>query len=280
MHDNAFKHIDLVIFDLDGTLYEDTDHFDHYAKRLSEELPEQNRANFFQDYDDMKKGNHAVSIGKAYDVVRDWVVETDPFTGQVSRVTDWEGGLVPTAQWKAVYPGAVSFDFDTLIAIGDGWWLPNAAARHYGVSDPQPAYHETKEYMATDQFELTVIEGLRTGLQALGQKKQVVLLTNSTPDDVERLLSMLDLTDVFTDVVTSAGKPQHTKAQFKTIMERYDASAERTLSIGDNYLNEIIPAGAIGMKAIYIDLEEGAVQYGDRKIRSISELIQEMHDTH
>lgn len=34
------------------------------------------------------------------------------------------------------------------------------------------------------------------------------------------------------------------------------------------------------MKAIYIDLEEGAVQYGDRKIRSISELIQEMHDTH
>ncbi|WP_052364174.1 hypothetical protein [Geomicrobium sp. JCM 19037] len=64
MHDNAFKHIDLVIFDLDGTLYEDTDHFDHYAKRLSEELPEQKRANFFQDYDDMKKGNHAVPSAK------------------------------------------------------------------------------------------------------------------------------------------------------------------------------------------------------------------------
>ncbi len=30
------KKIKVIIFDLDGTLYEDTHHFDYYAKRIEE----------------------------------------------------------------------------------------------------------------------------------------------------------------------------------------------------------------------------------------------------
>ncbi|MBM7635021.1 HAD family hydrolase [Geomicrobium sediminis] len=278
METNLFKESELIIFDLDGTLYEDTDHFDYYAKTLSEEVIEEHKLSFFSDYELMKKGNHAVSIGKAYDVQNDWVLEVDPFTGNIERVVTWEGEKVADSTWREIHEGPVEYDFDQVIAIGDGWWLPNVAARHYGVKDPQPAYHKTKEFMATDAFTLSVIEGLREGLLSLKEKKSIVLLTNSTDDDVERLLKLLHLEGVFHEVVTNAMKPQETRAHFISIMKRYNVTTEQTLSIGDNYLNEIIPAKAEGMKAIYIDLDNGAVAYGDRKVTSVSELIEEMKE--
>ncbi|GAF21610.1 hypothetical protein JCM19047_1299 [Bacillus sp. JCM 19047] len=275
---NLFKDVDLVIFDLDGTLYEDTDHFDYYADTLAKELSEETQERFFTDYKEMKKGNHIVSIGKAYDVKNDYVIEVDPFKGHVKKVHRWDGEEVSATEWENLYPSPVSYDFDQLIAIGDGWWLPNVAARHYGISDPQPAYDATKEYMATEHFSLTVIEGLREGLLSLKEKKSVVLLTNSTEDDVERLLHLLQLEGVFHEVITSARKPQYTKQRFEEIIARYNTSPEKTLSIGDNYLNEIIPAQTLGMKSIYIDLEEGAMTFGDVKVRSISNLIEQMKE--
>ncbi|EZH65421.1 hydrolase [Bacillaceae bacterium JMAK1] len=278
METNLFKESELIIFDLDGTLYEDTDHFDYYAKTLSEEVKEEHKLSFFTDYEHMKKGNHAVSIGKAYDVQNDWVLEVDPFTGNIKRVVTWEGEEVVESNWKAIHDRPVEYDFDRVIAIGDGWWLPNVAARHYGVEDPQPAYHKTKEFMATDAFTLSIIEGLREGLLSLKEKKSIVLLTNSTDDDVERLLDLLHLEGVFHEVVTNAMKPKETSAHFISIMKRYNVTPEQTLSIGDNYLNEIIPAKAVGMNAIYIDLDNGAVAYGDRKVTSVSELIEEMEE--
>ncbi|MFS0784984.1 HAD family hydrolase [Shouchella sp. 1P09AA] len=275
---NLFNNVDLVIFDLDGTLYEDTDHFDYYANTLAKELETSKQEQFFADYEKMKKGQHTVAIGKAYDVSRDVIVEVEPFNGHVEKVHRWNGEEVPQSEWKDMYQTPVTYDFDTLIAIGDGWWLPNVAARHYGIENPQPAYDATKEYMATENFSLTIIEGLREGLLALKEKKSIVLLTNSTEDDVERLLHLLDLEHVFHDVVTSARKPQHTVERFKEIMATYNVSTKRTLSIGDNYLNEIIPAQTLGMKAIYIDLEEGPMSFGDLKVRSISDLIEQMKE--
>ncbi|MDF0727383.1 hypothetical protein PY093_11865 [Cytobacillus sp. S13-E01] len=41
----------VIVFDLDGTLYEDTHHFDYYALRLQEMLPEENRVLFWNDYE-------------------------------------------------------------------------------------------------------------------------------------------------------------------------------------------------------------------------------------
>ncbi len=83
---------------------------------------------------------------------------------------------------------------------------------------------------------------------------------------------------MFHEVITSARKPQYTKQRFEEIIARYNTSPEKTLSIGDNYLNEIIPAQTLGMKSIYIDLEEGAMTFGDVKVRSISNLIEQMKE--
>lgn len=237
----------LVIFDLDGTLYEDTDHFDYYADLMKEKLPEEEQQKFQHDYEAMKAGNHVVKIGKAYDVERDYVLTLDPINLEVTEVHDWNGNVVQYS-----YQQPLTFNFENMIAIGDGWWLPFVTAKHYGVEDTYTSYNQTKEYMVTDQFQLTKTPGLKQGLLELKETKKIVLCTNSDLDDVGRLLKELELDTVFEHILTSSMKPTKTEEHFKKLLAQYEVEPHEAVSIGDNFINEIAPALKLGMKAVYI----------------------------
>jgi HAD superfamily hydrolase (TIGR01509 family) len=256
----------LFVFDLDGTIYEGTDHFDYYAERLLLDVAEEHKEAFTIDYEKMKEGKHTVKIGKAYDVERDTVLTLDPFTLKVVKVETWDGEEWPDEKRIDVYSGLLSFDFETMIAIGDGWWLPFAAAKHYGVKNCYPRYVETKEYMVTDQFQLEQIPGVREGLAKLKETRKIVLVTNSDIDDVGRLLKELNLDGSFEDIVTSAKKPSRTVEIFNQLLEQYEVSADEVVSIGDNFINEIAPAIQMGMNAIYIDPLDGQLQHEQLKV--------------
>ncbi len=243
----------LVIFDLDGTLYEGTDHFDYYANRLYIDVPENNKQAFKDDYHKMKLGKHPVAIGKAYDVDRDVILTLDPLTLTVVKVEDWNGNAWPEEEATNTYTGLIKFDFEHIVAIGDGWWLPFACAKHYGVENCYKRYVETKEYMVTDQFKLEKINGVKEWLLKLKETKNIVLVTNSDIDDVGRLLKELEIDTVFEHMVTSAQKPTKTDEIFERLIAQYEVKPEEVLSVGDNFINEIAPALKMGLKAIYID---------------------------
>ncbi|QOY34051.1 HAD family hydrolase [Anaerobacillus isosaccharinicus] len=266
--EQIFSQGQLFVFDLDGTLYEGTDHFDYYAERLLLDVAEENKDGFNRDYQKMKEGNHPVKIGKAYDVERDTVLTLDPFTLKVVKVETWEGIVWSDEKLAEVYHGQLTFDFEKMIAIGDGWWLPFAAAKHYGVKDCHPRYVETKEYMVTELFQLEQIPGVREGLIKLKETKKLVLVTNSDIDDVGRLLKELNLDGVFEHIVTSAKKPSRTVEIFKQLIEQYEVDPEQIVSVGDNFINEIAPAIQMGMKGIYIDPLKGELQHAQLKVVS------------
>ena len=240
----------LYVFDLDGTLYEGDAHFDYYASLLNDLLPEEKRPMFDKDYEAMKQEKHPVSIGKAYDVGRDLAVSVDPFTQVVTEAKTWDGENVDPKPLYGEEP--VTFDFDNLVAIGDGWWLPFACAKHYGVSDCYPSYLKTKAYMVSDAFRLEPVPGVRECLIHLKKKHDIVLLTNSDREDVNRLLGELHLSDVFDHVITSAKKPARTMAHFKDLQQAYEVRFSEMVSIGDNFMNEIAQALVLGMRAVYI----------------------------
>ncbi|MCT8137540.1 HAD family hydrolase [Anaerobacillus sp. CMMVII] len=272
--DEMFEHSKLFIFDLDGTLYEGTDHFDYYAERLLLDVAKENKEAFKSDYEKIKGGSHPVKIGKAYDVERDTVLTLDPFTLRVVKVEKWNGEKWTDEKRIDVYSNLVSFDFESMIAIGDGWWLPFVVAKHYGIKDCYPRYVETKEYMVTEKFELEEIPGVREGLMLLKESKKIVLVTNSDIDDVGRLLKELNLDEAFEHVVTSAKKPSRTVEIFKKLMKQYAVSPEEVVSIGDNFINEIAPAIQLGMKGIYIDPLEKELQHSQLKVvRSLGDLF-------
>lgn len=269
------KRVDYFIFDLDGTLYEDTNHFSYYAEQLKQELKQSEWEAFDAEYEKMIAGNHAVSIGKVYDVVRDQVLKVDSSTMQVVQAWTWAGQPLSEAQLKFDYPNPIACDFETMIAIGDGWWLPNACAKHFGVVDTYSAYERTKIYMASDQFQLTRIPGLREALLHLKEKKKICLLTNSEQTDVQRLLNRLDLEGIFDEIITEAKKPQMTSKHFIDLMEKHALKPEECISIGDNFINEIAPAIRLGMQTIFIDINElDYPEYSGTKVKSISDLIE------
>ncbi|WP_202081071.1 HAD family hydrolase [Caldalkalibacillus salinus] len=274
---NLFEDSQLMIFDLDGTLYEDTDHFAYYAHLLKQEVDEAFRSAYEREYKKMINGEHTLKIGSVYDLVRDHIVEIDSSSSRVTHAWTWDGDPLSEDERQRLYPTPVECDFETMMAIGDGWWLPNACARHFGVNDTDTAYVKTKEYMAAEQFSLTRIPGLREGLLHLKQKRDIVLVTNSDPDDVGRLLDRLDLDDIFEDRVTVAKKPQYTKNHFSQLLKEYDVRPHEAISIGDNYINEIAPAIQLGLKTIFIDAyNSNYPEYKGVKVDSISETIEDM----
>ncbi|MBU9710303.1 HAD family hydrolase [Evansella tamaricis] len=242
----------LYIFDLDGTLYEGTDHFDYYAKRLALDVKEEVLTEYWADYESMKNGNHPLHIGKAYDVNNDLILTIDPMTLKVIEAVDW-AGTKKNLDTLSYGMKTVTFDFENIVAIGDGWWLPFACAKHHGVENCYRRYLETKEYMVTEEFELTPIPGLKPFLKKLKDQTNIVLMTNSDEDDVGRLLKELDLTGLFHEVITSAQKPSNTDNFFNELIEKYGVQPEETVSIGDNFINEIAPALLMGMQAVYIN---------------------------
>ncbi len=269
-----FEQAKLIIFDLDGTLYEDTDHFEYYAEQLALHLPTDIQADYMAAYWNIAAGKHIVSIGKVYDAARDLVLKVDAFSLRVLQAWNWQGEELQPSEVSHLYPRSITLNFDSMIAIGDGWWLPVVCAKHFGAKSTQSAYVRTKEYMATELFQLTRISGLREALIHLGERKKTVLLTNSAVDDVARLLKLLDLDHIFSEIITEGNKPGHTTKHFMHLMDNYHVSAEQCLSIGDNFINEIAPAWKLGIKTIFIDFYNlHYPEYSGVKVSSISDII-------
>ncbi|MGO4888547.1 HAD family hydrolase [Anaerobacillus sp. MEB173] len=258
---HIIKKCELLIFDLDGTLYEGTDHFDYFAKCLQQKLSKEQQEPFMREYEEMKCGEHVAAIGKGYDINRDCLLSIDPLTLKVVAVEEWDGQRWSPKKIEEVYKDPISFDFERIIAIGDGWWLPFVIGTHYCIDNINESYNETKEYMVTDEFHLEKIIGLKEWLVSLKQDKQIVLMTNSDQDDVGRLLHELDLQNVFDHVITSAKKPTETKRLYHELMEHYKVKAEQVVSIGDNFLNEIAPALLMGMCGVYIQPNEQQIEH-------------------
>jgi len=277
---NPFKEAELVIFDLDGTLYEGKDHFHYYAQRLCGSLPQDAQLPYIKEYESILQGKHILSVGKVYDAARDTVLVVEPFTYKVTAGWHWTSQSIDEETLKRLYPTPVLFDAENIIAVGDGWWLPYVCAKRYGMlfETGQKLYLQTKEMMGSAQFSLAKVEGLKEGLIHLKKKAEIVLLTNSDALDVRRLLVKLELQDVFDTLITEGQKPLMTIKHMTELLENYLVMPSKALSVGDNLINEILPALKLGAKTIWIDsghLHESP-EYEGMRVRSISEVIQLM----
>ncbi|HWI64106.1 MAG TPA: hypothetical protein VNT75_19890, partial [Symbiobacteriaceae bacterium] len=67
----------VIVYDLDGTVYDDNRHFEIYARLIQSQLPEAKQAAFWADYSAVVAGEHpALRVGTFFDIPRDLVLET------------------------------------------------------------------------------------------------------------------------------------------------------------------------------------------------------------
>jgi FMN phosphatase YigB (HAD superfamily) len=245
--------IKLIVFDLDGTLYEDTHHFTYYAHRIKEKLSADIQEQFEKEYAQALRNEHPLKIGRVYDVERDLIL-----VQRHNIVTDafqWDGSSITEEESKRLYPGAIEINLDNMLSIGDLWWLPSSIGRHYGLTGEQSyqAFLETRDYMMGPHFEMNRIPGLRETLQWISGDKKLVLVTNSPETDSSAILVKLGLLEVFHQKVFQAQKPTKTKQVFQQLFETHGVEPHEVLSVGDNGVNEILPAKELGCQTIYID---------------------------
>lgn len=239
--------IDTVIFDLDGTLYDEERIYDRYAEEIARRLPSMERDSFIRRWGVLKSGAHQSVVGLGFDEsLRTLFRHTD---GRVTGYVDWEGKDL-TMEYEPV-----TADLDPLFGtgrmqLGDWWGVLAALASTYGLALPerQAAFLATRDYMR-DDGRLSPAVPLRHLLATLqGSGVRPVAMSNSPVNSVFDTLDQLGVLDCFSDVRGDAEKPAGMLRFLQTIPQ-----PERSLSVGDNYVNDIEPALAMQCRALYID---------------------------
>ncbi len=153
------------------------------------------------------------------------------YLGQVESHLDGTPGVVAGDNWEAVVQLAEPY-------------LPDSELW-------QKAFLETREYMLDEACPLEVAPELRAFLRAVQGKITLACACNSPPEAAIPLLQRRNLYDDFDHVLASAGKPPG----LITVAERlWDGPviARRTISVGDNYKNDIAPAFEAGWDTAHI----------------------------
>jgi len=266
--------IKVIVFDLDGTLYEDTKHFDYYADCLADELDDNTKQSFFQDLQASRRGEHVLQLGRVYDREKDLILKITS-AGEVKKAWNWQGDALSRSFLEQHYPEPINCNMNDMIYLGDGWWPPAACAYHYGLESTENCYQKTKDWLAENDDLLNPLPGLKPALAELANVLELVLATNSDARDTERLLDLLNLQGVFSQRYTSCNKPADSRPLFQEIINRHEIRPAQLLSIGDNYLNDIAPARELGCQTVLIDPRE---VFADREntgpvVGSILELL-------
>lgn len=247
------SHTDVVVFDLDGTLYADTHHFDYYAERLKERVSKENQSDFQRDYQLARENRHTLKVGCVYDQSYDLVLWQ--LDNVVREAYEWNGTKLSETRLNSVYSHPIVIDQVRFFNIGDLWWVPRIIAVHYGLTHPEAdqAFLETRQYMMGSEFVMKRIPGLQELLEEIQFKKKLVLLTNSPEPDSDAILEKLGLRDVFSKKIFLGDKPVQTSLHFAEIKKTYAVDYQQIVSVGDNWINEIRPAQLLGCQTVFID---------------------------
>jgi len=269
-----FQAAKVIVFDLDGTLYEDTRHFDYYARLIANLLPEAQQREFMDQYAAAIEDRHAVKIGRVYDAHRDLLLVQQ--AGEVLEAYQWDGTPLSEDSIAELYPEPITLDLTDVVSIGDIWWIPPVIGRHMGIPSAKSyeMFEQTRKWMMGPDFAMQPIPGLADALARLSRKKKLVLLTNSPRGDSEAILGKLGLAEVFDHKIFMGMKPVRSQDHFRELAKRYDCSFAEMISVGDNWVNDIDPPRELGCKTIFIDHHgQGDADRADVVVRSMEEAV-------
>lgn len=236
--------IDTIIFDLDGTLYDEERIYDRYAEEIARLLPGEDRAEFIREWGEMKSGRGPKIVGLGYDISRRHLFRHAG--GRLTGYLTWEGEDLPAE----TEPGSYPLFGSGRLNVGDSWGLLAALAARHGLPGDrrQAAFVATRTYMS-GEGRLQVEPSLRPSLLTLREYGvQLIAMSNSPAGSVTDTFDQLGIGDCFSRIIPDAAKPAGLIDFLGTL-----SRAERTLSVGDNYVNDIEPALDAGAPALYID---------------------------
>lgn len=235
---SSMDNIKTVVFDLDGTLYQnDTFHRD-YIHFLLEGSGREDWEDTLIDYIDGVYAGCNLVMNACY--CND-TIEADTPEAFFAVLEQRRLEELPLKQSNSIY-------------LGDGWAVVSLIGKALGLLDKERSdniYHKTRDKMSTDG-----VQGnwrLRDAIVQLNKKFTTVLLTNSYRETTEDFLHQLGMEGLFEKMVCSAHKPWGMVESLKAYCPELEIEPESFLSIGDNAFNDLLPLQKLGCRTIWVD---------------------------
>lgn len=248
-NENWLSEIKVIIFDMDGTLYqEDTflERFICYLLEGTEHEGETERA--VEAGRAILMGEHAIKMGHFYHKVDDLCLVRHE-DGFVQGFT-WEGASID--QRASAY-GDISSQVEHLIHIGDAWCIAFVIGHKYKLSEKKSwsAFERIREEMVLSPYQFAFKNELFQAIKELTAVEKKILMTNTYLESGIQFLEYMGIHELFEETHCGAQKPFGLNRYFNSLLEQ-GYKAHEILSIGDNPWNDLHPVKRMGGKTCFI----------------------------
>ena len=260
------EHIKTVVFDLDGTIYQNNLFHPDYIHFLVEQTPYESwETDLISLVDD-------IFVGKRL-VMNDYYccapVCADSFTAYVELL---ENARIPGLTFDASVARS-----DTMF-LGDAWAVVSLIGSTLGLIQNGRGdliYKKTRCKMSEDGMEGNM--RLKAAILELGRHYETVLLTNSYEQTALDFLEQLNFSGVFTKIVYSAHKPFGLVENLTRFCPQLAEHPETFLTIGDHAFNDLMPLQQLGAKALWINPFNGVHEAkADVIVHTLDELAERL----
>lgn len=226
------KEIKVMIFDLDGTLYQDYTFLKRYLMKMfatTHTVAEIEQ--IVQESYDLLTGEKEVKLGFFYDEHLNFLAHRHL---QITSAYNKKQELIDNYQ-----------KYDELTYIGDPWSIATYMAKREALdmNVVSRAFNEVRSEMLTIENKINANDTLVECLQQMDCYK--ILMTNTALPSGEEFVSHLGLSNCFDEIHYDGQKPNGMHDLLKTLIKK-GYHPEQMISIGDHPYNDLHPLHALG----------------------------------
>ncbi|MBD7983802.1 hypothetical protein H9649_04350 [Sporosarcina sp. Sa2YVA2] len=259
---NWMNELKVIIFDMDGTLYQDDAFLGRYVSHLLDEtLFDDELGRVIMEAYDILDGKHAVQLGYFFDKGHHFVYEHEHFSP--TDCYSWDGSK----------SDRVPSDEDSLQFIGDSWGIAHLYAEKYGIEREKRAraFEKVRYEMIEPRYGILRHDPLFESIAALDVERKI-FMTNTPGETGPAFVEYLTIGSLFNEYIYDAKKPLGMEAIMKGLMKEGYAPHE-ILSIGDNPYNDLAPVKRLGGRTCLISqYRHFGVGDWDGTVKTVEEL--------
>lgn len=272
--ENWLSEVKVIIFDMDGTLYQEDTYLERYIRYLLEGTEHEGETEAaIREGRAILTGEHPFQFGHFYHT-RDDVALVRHEDSFIQGFT-WEGLALDerTCSYRSLSSEAAH-----LIHIGDPWGIAAVVSHKYKLpaGKLQSAFERVRREMVVAPYHFEFRRDLFQAIEDLDAAQKKILMTNTYLESGIEFLNYMQIHHLFEEVYCGAEKPLGLHCYFKTLLEQ-GYQAHEILSIGDNTWNDLHPVKRMGGRTCFISpYSSSDPESWDLRLTTLDELEQLM----
>lgn len=235
-----------ILFDMDGTLYQDFDFHRPYLRYILEDSGMEGAADQAAELADRILDGRSVPMNRFYRVVRKGgIIPSD--VAELEQCM--AAGLVEELLFDSCYQNGLG----GMHFLGDAWEVVTYMADILGVLEEKGEYAfcRVREEMHAKSIQRN--EPLLEVLSSLKGRYETILLSNSPQKSASDFIDKLGFGDAFSCKIYDAAKPYGLLRRLWEERPGLRCHMNQVVSIGDHAFNEIVNIGMAGGRTIWMN---------------------------